>query len=721
MDGHYLTSNEEKPMPSIKNYPVFRLLVFLIMTILPLYSVFVMTPLFTDLIFGNLGESAKKSAKHLSRMVLSDSTMTSASIPPVLKQEAKKFLNDFNILKIKFFSTDGTTIFSTNQEDVGEIYPDAAFWKEIASGSSYSKIVKQKAYSIDGESFRNDVIETYYPLIRGDKLIGAIELYTDVDRQQKALAALSLKHNLMVVSILLLMGATFILAGEKEKNHRKEQLEAQNRILHAKNEWEKTFDAVDDVIAIIDLSFTITRINKAGRDRFDSTFTELIEHKCYEVLEQASETCPDCPLLRVLEDGKTHHTEKYLQASGQNIWISVAPLFDEYGRINGFVHTSRDITHQRIMEKQIQKSQKMDALAVLTKGIAHNFRNILASILLNSQVLQGNHEDDPQIKEVTTWINESVQAGSKLVTGLMQFSQQKVEQEFQEIDLALLIPDTYTLIKSSVGKDVNLTYEAPKSLHIIGNPSALFQVMANICANSADAMPWGGDLKIKLLGVGAEALIIIADTGIGMDANFLDKVFEPFFTTKAVDKGTGLGLSSSYGIIKEHGGDIKIESAPGVGTTVTISLPLSEHGPVEKQLTSLQDIEGLGQRILIVDDEEQAIVPISRLLDKAGYHTAGATNCENALAMLNTWHPDLIIIDFNMPAKNGIDCATEINRLEPAVKIIILSGSTAVDIDRMIENRGIDFISCCLEKPIGIAKLNQAVAEALKKPADPDE
>ncbi|MFO7606648.1 MAG: ATP-binding protein [Desulfurivibrionaceae bacterium] len=700
-------------MPPSSKYRAFRLLVFLIITILPLYSVFIMTPLFTDLIFGNLETSAINSARHLSRMIVGNPGITAASIPSELGEESRKFLNDFKILKIKIFSVDGTVVFSTTPENLGETYPDAGFWEKIANGSSYSKIVKEKNLSVDNESFQHDVIETYYPLTREGRLIGAVEIYTNVSRQQKALSSLKLKHNMMIISILMLVAATFIIAEEKEKKHRKEQQDAQNRILHAKVEWEKTFDAIDDVIAIIDPSFTIKRINKAGRERLHADFPELVDHRCHEIFEQSSEICPDCPIPQVIEDGKPHHIEKHTRATGQTLWISAAPLFDEYGHINGFVHTSRDITHQRIMEQQIQKGQKMDALAVLTKGIAHNFRNILAGILMNSQVLQSNHEDDPQIQEVTTWINDSVQAGSKLVTGLMQFSQPKREREFQEIDLAQLIPDAYTLIKSSVGKDVNLTYEAPESLEVMGDPAALFQVLANICANSADAMPWGGDLKIKLLGVDAEATIIITDTGSGMDEKIIDKVFEPFFTTKEVDKGTGLGLSSSYGIIQEHGGDIKIESTLGIGTTVTITLPLCDHSVTRNRLTPLKDIEGLGQRILIVDDEAQAIVPMTRLLDKIGYETASANNCEEALAALNTWRPDLIIIDYNMPTGNGLDCAVEINRLNPSARIIILSGDTTEKIDGIIEERKINFISCCLEKPIGIDKLSHAVGLAL--------
>jgi len=701
-------------MSSTSRYPVFKLLVFLIITILPLYSVFVMTPLFSDMIYSDLGDSAIKEARHLSRMIIGDNpVMTPAGISTALKEESKKFLSDFDIIKIKIYSTDGTTIFSTDKNELGKVYPDAAFWKEISEGSSYSKIVKEKSYSIEHESFQNDVIETYYPLIRNDNLLGAIEIYTDVKKQQKALATLSLKHNLMIVSILLLMGATFILAEEKEKNHRKEQQEAQNRILHAKEEWEKTVDAVDDVITIIDPSFVIQRINKAGRERFNADFSEIIGRHCYEVFQQSREICSDCPILKVIEDGKTHHSEKFNQVGGQTYWVSSAPLFDKYSRIKGFVHTSRDITHQRTMEQQIQKSQRMDALAVLTKGIAHNFRNILASILMNSQVLQNNHENDPQTREVTTWINESVQAGSKLVTGLMQFSQQKVAQEFKEIDLAQLIPDAYSLIKSSVGKNVNLTYEAPESLEIMGDPGAIFQVLASICANSADAMPRGGDLKIRLLGVGSDALIIISDTGSGIDEKIIDNVFEPFFTTKDVDKGTGLGLSSSYGIVKEHGGDIKIESISGGGTMVTITLPLCAHSVTQNHLTPLRDIEGLGQRIMIVDDEAQAIVPMTRLLAKTGYQTNSAKNCEEALTILNSWDPDLVIIDYNMPTTNGLDCAMEINRQAPSVKIIMLSGNTTEEIDRLIAERKISFISCCLEKPIGIDKLNYAVSKAL--------
>lgn len=297
----------------------------------------------------------------------------------------------------------------------------------------------------------------------------------------------------------------------------------------------------------------------------------------------------------------------------------------------------------------------------------------------------------------------------------MQFSQQKINKEFQPIDLAQLIPDAYELLRTSVGKDINLTYEAGQSLEIMGDPGALFQVLANICSNAADAMPRGGDLRIILQGVDAKALIIISDTGSGIEPSILDKIFEPFFTTKDVDKGTGLGLSASYGIIKEHGGDIHIDSTVNVGTTVTITLPLSRI-VTDNQLTSMQEIEGLGQRILLVDDEDQAMVPMTRLLERSGYQVAGAKDCTEALVKLYSWQPEMIIIDYNMPDKNGIECATEINRLNPAVKIILLSGSATEELEEIIAEREIKFISCCLEKPISIVELDQAIAKACGTP-----
>ena len=704
-------------MPTNRRFPIFKLLVFTIVLILPLYSVFVMTPLFSNFVVENFEDNAEQLADHISRMLFHGSTdFPPDSFSATMKEDARNLLDDFEIKKLRIFSADGTIIFSTIEKEIGKAYPQATFWNEIAQGETYSKLVKEKSSSVEHETFQHDVIETYYPLIRNDSMVGAIEIYTSIASQQESLARFSKKHNLMIVSVLLLMGAVFVIAEEKEKKHIRQQQKFHNQILHAKAEWEKTVDAIDDVISIIDLSFTIQRINKAGRERFKTPYTELIGRKCFEVLENSDEICSDCPIPKVLKDGKIHHSELFMPFSGKILWISIAPLYDEYGHINGFVHTSRDITRQKTMEQQMQKSQRRESLAVLTGGVAHNFRNILASILMNSQVLQGNHQDNPQINELTGWINESVKAGSKLITGLMQFSQQKINKEFQPIDLAQLIPDTYELIRSSIGKNINLTYEAAQSLEIMGDQGALFQVLANICSNSADAMLRGGDLRINLVGTDSEALIIITDTGSGIEPSILDKIFEPFFTTKDVDKGTGLGLSSSYGIIKEHGGDIKIESTVNVGTTVTITLPLTKRDAIENQLTPLQELEGLGQRILLVDDEDQAMVPMTRLLERDGYQVAGAKDCAEALAKLNSWHPDIAIIDYNMPARNGIDCAAEIHSLNPSVKIIILSGTTTEELEEIIAEREIKFISCCLEKPISIVKLNQALNDACEKP-----
>jgi signal transduction histidine kinase len=368
----------------------------------------------------------------------------------------------------------------------------------------------------------------------------------------------------------------------------------QRQILNAKEEWEETFDAIEEIITILDNDLKITRINKSGVKAFNSSFEELLNVKCYKAFGNSSEMCPDCPVSEVIADGKTHYCEKQNPIIGKTFWISVAPLLNEFGKLNGFVHVARDITHQRTMERQMINNQKMAALTVLTGGIAHNFRNILARILANSQVIETFYSDDKQLQEISTWITESVHAGSKLVNGLVQFSQPGSKTDFQVIDLTQLIPDFHEFISSSIPKNINMTHDVLASTKVEGNYSALFQVLTNICSNAVDAMDDEGELTIKVSEEEGHAKIKITDTGTGMDENISEKIFEPFFTTKDVDKGTGLGLSSSYGIITEHGGDIEVKSQKGSGSTFTIILPLLEGSADDSQITTIKDIDNLG-------------------------------------------------------------------------------------------------------------------------------
>ena len=226
-----------------------------------------------------------------------------------------------------------------------------------------------------------------------------------------------------------------------------------------------------------------------------------------------------------------------------------------------------------------QSSEKMEAIRTIAGGVAHNFRNTLAEILINSQVIQLNFEDVPGLQAVAERINTSVKRAARLVDGLVQFSRHQAIEEFKPCDLTQLIHETCDLIRGSFDNRIDVTLDLPESLPIFGDHSTLRQAIMNICSNARDAMPDGGTLHIRCWKQAGKVMITIADTGLGMDHETTKRCFDPFFTTKPIGRGIGMGLSSTYAIIKSHAGMIKVNSAPGKGTTFEIQLPkLSEAG-----------------------------------------------------------------------------------------------------------------------------------------------
>lgn len=235
-----------------------------------------------------------------------------------------------------------------------------------------------------------------------------------------------------------------------------------------------------------------------------------------------------------------------------------------------------DHTELLKLELQLQHSQRMEAVGTIASGVAHNFRNVLTGVYVNSQLLQMVCDPSSEEYQYSQRINSSVGKGTRLIEDLLQFSRKPNKRAFQPVELSALVRSTYALLESSL-KHQNIFFRAklPRKLTVYGDALALSQVLMNLCANAADAMPGGGTLKVALYTSNFEAVMQIADNGEGMDADTRAQCFDPFFTTKTTGSGTGLGLSTTYGIVKNHQGRIQVFSRPGKGTVFKVRLPLT--------------------------------------------------------------------------------------------------------------------------------------------------
>jgi PAS domain S-box-containing protein len=373
-----------------------------------------------------------------------------------------------------------------------------------------------------------------------------------------------------------------------------------------------------------------------------------------------------------------------------------------------------DITERRRLEMQLQHVQKMEAIGTIAAGVAHNFRNTLSEVLVNSQLIQFNFRDEPQLQEITERIHSSVKRGARLVDGLLHFSRKQIGKEFKHLDLAHTIRETEQIAARSFGRAIEIRTVLPEALPVAGDPAALSQVFMNLCANARDAMPEGGTLTIEGRQEGGQVVVQVSDTGIGMEREAMEKCFDPFFTTKPIGKGTGLGLSTAYGIVKGHDGTISVTSAPGEGTTFRLKFPMVRLEQAQTLPAPAPLILGRGQRILLVDDEAEINLAMKGLLQKLNYQSAFACNGEDAVALYREFQPDVVLLDVNMPGMDGLECARRILAEDPAAKIVILSGCEPAEPEHP-ELLGRKLIKGVLTKPVGIGELSCFLTEVLEK------
>ncbi len=413
------------------------------------------------------------------------------------------------------------------------------------------------------------------------------------------------------------------------------------------------------------------------------------------------------------EEVPTTYTLRIVDKRGEELWaqINAVPITWE-GR-SATLNFVRDITPQKKLEAQLLQAQKMEAIGTMASGVGHNFRNILAVISMQSQMLQMKYSDDPELQEVADGINTYVERGAQLIEGLMQFSRRQTKKEYLALNLADLIRETHQLISISFDKMIDIQVNIPEFLPVTGDHAELSQVFMNLFTNARDAMPQGGELHIEAKKEGDNVQVIISDTGHGMDKETQERCFDPFFTTKEVDKGTGLGLSTTYGIVKEHGGEIQAYSTLDKGTTFKLHFPLAPTGETAIKGSPTEIMPGRGQKILIVDDEKDMCKVMRELLMSLGYQAAYVNSGNAAIVKYKSWRPDLVLLDRNMPEMDGLSCAESVLDYDPDAKIVIISGYD-VDGPTGIAEEKKRLIKGYLTKPIEMAKLSTQLARVLK-------
>ncbi len=338
-----------------------------------------------------------------------------------------------------------------------------------------------------------------------------------------------------------------------------------------------------------------------------------------------------------------------------------------------------DTTENKIMEGHYFQSQRLEALGQLAGGVAHDFNNILSIIDGYARIARKTVADVPDALNYLERIGQAVQRGSALTNQLLTFGRHKVRKD-SVFDLGELVRDQEALLRPLMDASISLSLHADMDIMVEVPPDNICQILMNLCINSRDAMPGGGNLIIEATKSqdGDNALLRIIDTGIGMTPDVRARMFDPFFTTKDQGKGTGLGLSMVYGLVKDMKGDIEVVSKPGSGTAITIRLPISlREKPVHEVIEHEDGSVTLnGFTAMIAEDEPDLLNLLSGMLEDMGMQVLRATNGAEALALQDEYQGDIdfLLTDVVMPEVNGVMLAEMFEAVRPSAKIVFMSG-----------------------------------------------
>jgi two-component system cell cycle sensor histidine kinase/response regulator CckA len=383
----------------------------------------------------------------------------------------------------------------------------------------------------------------------------------------------------------------------------------------------------------------------------------------------------------------------------------------------------RDISERKALEEQLLQAQKMEAIGILAGGVAHDFNNILSTIVGYSSLLQMKLQEEGPFKGYIERILTATERAANLTNSLLAFSR-KQEIELQSLDINDAINGFHKILERMIGEDIDFSLNlTSQSLVVDADVRQIEQVLMNLANNSRDAMPRGGKLTIHTaaavldeamgeIPTGSYAVVTVVDNGPGISQDIQSHIFEPFFTTKEVGKGTGLGLAIVYGIIRKHQGFIHVDSTPGQGTTFRIYLPLNTQ-VVKKTTHRKQDKIPTGSETILLIEDDSAVRQVTRsLLEEFGYTVLEAANGVEGRDLFRQQQDNiqLILCDLIMPLLNGRETLAEIKKMRPAVKAIFMSGYTA----NIIAGEGItDPGMPLLLKPVNPASLLKEIRSIL--------
>ncbi len=505
--------------------------------------------------------------------------------------------------------------------------------------------------------------------------------------------------------------------------------------------WQRTFDAIGDMVIIQDTDFQMLQVNQATLDYFHLTTEEIVGKKCFELFSPDKDLCEHCPIYSVKNSLQPVTTGMSFGMPKRSCQVTVSPILDDSQTLLGIVHIVRDISDQKQLETQLRQAQKMEAIGTLAGGIAHDFNNILTPIVGYANLLRLQANDDIQMQQGLDTIMEAAGRATELVKQILSFSR-KQEQEMTPLSIQPIVTEVLKLLNSTLPSTIEVQHDIDMDCgKILADPTQIHQLLMNLCTNSGYAMSErGGVLKVSVhcldlstsecsqlprLSPGVHLCLEVSDTGSGIPTDIQKRVFEPYFTTKVKDQGTGMGLAVVHSIVVSHNGDIFLSSKEGKGSTFRIFLPVQQEETGKETHPSETVLAKGTEHILLVDDEESVIKVHQEMLTSLGYQVTITTDSNQALQWIRAEPEkfDLLFTDMTMPGLTGAELTRETLNLRADLPIIICTGFSELLSPQQAQELG---VSAFLSKPVTLSRMASVTQKVLhqsqpKKAATPSQ
>ncbi|MBN2041921.1 MAG: response regulator [Spirochaetes bacterium] len=406
--------------------------------------------------------------------------------------------------------------------------------------------------------------------------------------------------------------------------------------------------------------------------------------------------------------------------------VMIFPLRENSGSIHGYLEVGRNVTNEILFERRVRQAQKLEAIGTLAGGIAHDFNNILNIIYGYAELLSLKPDCDSDPEQYAKEILRATERAKKLVQRILTFSR-RTEVKLVPVSPESVLNEALDLMRSTIPPNVKIESKLDSKSMIMADPTQMYQVVTNLLTNAVHAIGKNsGRIILELedffadkeftrihpgITEGEHVIIRISDTGSGIEEENLNQIFEPFFTTKTEGEGTGLGLSVVHGIVRSFGGISTVYSKPGEGSVFNVIIPVSAAGEVSAESEETSVKKGT-ESILVIDDEQEIINYIQRMLTSAGYSVTGFSDAVMALDSIKSNHNkyDVIITDQTMPVITGLEIAKQLAKEGIDIPLILVSGFFESSIEKEAREIG---ISELIAKPVNTRQLTGAIHRVL--------